>query len=523
MRGERLPRLTILLVLGALVLGAQSVSAQLRIVGAISGTVQDPTGAVVPKAKVVLKDTKTGLTKESTATETGTFLFSDLAIGSYEVMVTAPGFKSETVSNISVSTSQTTDVRISLELGATSETVLITGGESQTLESSSQLVASTLASKTIDQLPLGNRGNALALARLAQGAQPPTGGDTRYNNLPGGAVNVTVDGINNASNGFKSGGTVFFATVPSRLGAIEEVSVETGGLGADSGAQSGANIKFTTRRGGAKFHGSGFYEQRSEQFSANSWSRNAQGLPRLYSRNHEFGGNVGGPLVPFGRLKEKLFFFANLEYRYNPQFVTTTVAIPTADAQRGLFTYLVNGTTDQFRTVNVLSLAAARGLPTNLDPVSQAIIGINNQIPKFARQVADNDPNRDTYTFDTDNNLYQYFPATRVDYFLTPKQQFTFTWNYYHSWQPGARRLPNPDIERTNPFRIGYFIYAGALQSTFGANTFNEFRYGVQHSGDSNTRDEYGPYYQFNNKPLRIGATLPFSLANPAGPLVPFI
>ena len=55
-------------------------------------------------------------------------------------------------------------------------------------------------------------------------------------------------------------------------------------------------------------------------------------------------GNIGGPLVPFGFLKEKLFFFANFESRYNPQFVTTTVAIPTADAQNGNFTYLVNGT-----------------------------------------------------------------------------------------------------------------------------------------------------------------------------------
>jgi hypothetical protein len=156
-------------------------------------------------------------------------------------------------------------------------------------------------------------------------------------------------------------------------------------------------------------------------------------------------------------------------------------------------------------------------LRTTLDPVAQAIINLNNQIPKYSRQVADNDFNRDTYTWDAENNLNQYFPTTRVDYFVTPKQQVTFTWNYYHSWQPGARRLPVPDVERTNPFRIGYFVYSGALQSTFGTNIFNEFRYGVQHSGDTNTRDEYGPYYQYNGKPLRIGAALQF------GPLVPFI
>ena len=501
-----------------LVLGLSPVAwAQLRIVGAISGTVQDPTGAIIANARVVLKDEATGVTRETTSTEKGTFLFPDLASGSYEITVTVTGFQTSVVSKITVLTSQTTDVKVSLSVGATTDTITVAGGDAQVLETTSQLVAATLTTQAIAQLPVANRSNVLALARLAPGASPPTGGSTRYNNLAGGAVNVTVDGINNASNGFKSGGTVFFATVPVRLGAVEEVSVETTGLSADSGAQSGANIKFTTRRGGKEYHGSGFYELRSEQLNANTWTRNAQGLPRVYNRNHEYGGNIGGPLVPFFGLKEKLFFFANYEKRYNPQFVTQTATVLTPDARRGIYTYLVSGSTTQLRTANVLDLATARNARATLDPVAQAIIGINNQIPQYARQVPDNDFNRDTYTWDSDNNLNQYFPATRVDYLITPKQQFTFTWNYYHSWQPGARRLPLPDIERTNPFRIGYFVYSGALQSTFTSRTFNEFRYGVQHSGDTNTRDEYGPHYTYNNRPLRIGATLPF------GQLVPFI
>lgn len=491
--------------------------AQLRIVGSISGTVQDQTGAVISNASVSLKDEKTGITRQVSSTERGTFLFPDLASGTYEVTVAAQSFQNARVTGIAVSTSQTTDVRITMEVGATTETITVSGGDAQTLETSSQLVASTITNKTVTQLPVANRSNVLALARLAPGAAPPAGGSTRYNNLAGGAVNVTVDGINNASNGFKSGGTVFFATVPVRLGAVEEVSVETVGLGADSGAQSGANIKFTTRRGGNQYHGSIFYEPRSEQFNANTWTRNAQGLPRLYNRNHEYGGNIGGPLVPFGRLKEKLFFFVNYERVYNPQFSALTVTIPTPDAQRGLYTYVVNGTTDQLRTVNVLNLAAARGLRTTLDPVAQSILAINNRVPQNARQIPDNDFNRDSYTFNSENNLTAYFPTTRLDYFITPKQQFTFTWNYRHSWQPGAKRLPLDEVERTNPFRLGYFVYSGALQSTFTSNTFNEFRYGVQHSGDTNRRDEYGPYYQVNGTPLRIGANLPFN------PTVPFI
>jgi hypothetical protein len=513
-------------LLSLMILLAPCAWAQLRIVGAVSGTVIDPTGAVVANAKVTLKDTQTGITKEAASTDGGTFLFPDLAVGSYAVTVTASGFKTATLTNISVSTNQTADVRVNLELGAASETITVSGSDLQALETSSQLVASTLSTKTVTQLPVGNRSNVLALARLAPGASPPTQGSTRYNNLAGGAVNVTVDGINDASNGFKSGGTVFFMTVPVRLGAVEEVSVETGGLGADSGAQSGANIKFTTRRGGAQYHGSAFYEPTSERFNANSWSRNAQGLERAFSRTQNYGGNFSGPLIPFGYFKDKLFAFVNFERAYSPVKTPRTVTVLTPDAQKGLFTYVVNGTTNQFRTVNVLDLARSRALRTNLDSVTQAILAINNQVPNFATKIADTDLNRDTYTWDAENNNYAYFPTTRVDYYATPKQQLTFTWNYRHNWQAGERRLPVPDIQRTNPFRLGYFVYSAALQSTFTPKTFNEFRYGVQHSGDTNTRDEYGPYYQFNSAPLRIGGNLQFAngaAPNPVSPVVPFI
>jgi len=305
MHRRYLPTLIMIVFTAVLLAGSQSAFAQLRIVGSISGTVQDPIGAVVPNARVVLKDQKTGLTRESTTTEAGTFLFPDLASGSYQITVSLAGFKTELVPNVSVSTSQTTDVRIGLEVGQPAETVTVTEDMAHLLETSGQLIVDTLTTKAVTELPLASRTNTLNLARLAQGAQPPTGGDTRYNNLPGGAVNVTVDGINNASNGFKSGGTVFFVTVLVRLGAVDEITVETGGLTAESGAQSGANIKFTTKRGGDSYHGSVFYEPQSERFNSNTWSRNVQNLPRLFNRTQNYGGNVGGPLLPLPDGKRK--------------------------------------------------------------------------------------------------------------------------------------------------------------------------------------------------------------------------
>jgi Carboxypeptidase regulatory-like domain len=510
--------LFMILLIALVLTGFNSAYAQLRIVGSISGTVQDPNGAVVPNAKVVLKDQTTGLTKETTTSDGGTFLFPDLASGTYSVTVSVAGFKTELIPNVSVTTSKTTDVRIALEVGQTNETVTITADTGYVLETSSQLIVNTLNSKAVTELPLGSRSNTLALARLAQGAQPPTGGDTRYNNLPGGAVNVTVDGINNASNGFKSGGTVFFVTVPVRTGAVDEISVETGGMTAESGAQSGANIKFTTKRGGEKYHGSFFYEPQSERFNSNTWSRNAQNLPRLFNRTQNYGGNAGGPLIPFGSFKKKAFFFINYERAYSPVRNARTITVLTADAQKGNFTYLVSGTTNTLRTANVFTLAAAKGLPTTIDPVAKSIIDVNNKIPLQAQKISSgNDFNHDTYTWPAENNNFAYFPAARFDVFVTKKQQFTWTWNYRHNWQAGEKRMPVDEVSRTNPFRLGYFIWSAALQSTFSPRVFNEIRYGVQHSGDSNASAAYGNYFTVNGVPLRIGGTLPF------GPTVPFI
>src|SRR4029078_2479102 len=98
------------------------------------------------------------------------------------------------------------------------------------LEMSSNVISSTLTSKDVNALPLAGR-NAFVLARLVPGAVAPQGtGRTHFHGLRGGTINPTIDGVNNSSNGFKSGGTSFFGTVPARIGAVEQVTVATAGV-----------------------------------------------------------------------------------------------------------------------------------------------------------------------------------------------------------------------------------------------------------------------------------------------------
>jgi Carboxypeptidase regulatory-like domain len=306
---------TILLVCAAIIVAASSSTrAQVRIVGAIAGSVTDNSDSVIPGARVQCRDEGTGVEKETTTNDSGGFSFPDLNFGSYQVTVTLQGFNKAVYKNVAVESSRTTDLRIKLQVGAVDEIVQVEGA-APVLEMTSNTLGSTLNKTTIAKMPLGGDGrNVFTLARLMPGVtQPANTGSTHFNGMPGGTINPTIDGVNNASNGFKSGGTSFFGTVPARMGAIEEITVESAGLGADAGAQGGVNLKFITRRGTNQYHGSLFEQYRTEKLNANSYFNTSRGIAKPEFRRHDFGGNFGGPLAPFGPLKDKLFFFVNLE------------------------------------------------------------------------------------------------------------------------------------------------------------------------------------------------------------------
>src|SRR4029079_6928530 len=152
--------------------------------------------------------------------------------------------------------SRTTDLRIKMQVGGVDEVVQVAGA-APVLAVTTNTLRNNLHQSTIAKLPVGGDGrNVFALARLMPGVVAPANtGSTHFNGMPGGTINPTIDGINTASNGFKSGGTSFFGTVPARMGAIEEVTVESAGLGADAGAEGGVNLKFITRRGNNHEHG----------------------------------------------------------------------------------------------------------------------------------------------------------------------------------------------------------------------------------------------------------------------------
>ncbi len=112
-------------------------------------------------------------------------------------------------------------------------------------------------------------------------------------------MNITLDGMNNNSQRFKSGGTSFYTFAPERLDAIEEVTVSTSGMNADQSGDGAMNIRFTTKRGTDKYHFHVLEQFSNEDLNANSWFNNARGIARSRSRSADYAGNMGGPLLPW--------------------------------------------------------------------------------------------------------------------------------------------------------------------------------------------------------------------------------
>jgi hypothetical protein len=511
------------LVCATFVALAGSSTAQVRITGAISGTVTDSSDAVIPGATVQLKDEGTGITKETVSNESGLFSFPDLNHGSYQITVKLSGFQTAMVSKIVVEAGLTTDLRIRLSVGNLEEVVTVEGA-SPVLVTSSNLIGGTIGRQAIESMPIAGR-DLFTLAELTPGAARPQGGSPHYNGMPGGTINPTIDGVNNSSNGWKSGGTSFFGTVPARLGAIEEVTVETSGQGAEAGAMGGVNLKFVTRRGTNQYRASGFWQHRNEALNANSFSNNARGLPKNKLRRHDFGGNFGGPMLPGTALADKLFVFINYEQEYIPQTGTRTRTVLKPATESGVFTYQT--ATGETRTANVLDIARAAGFPSAIDP-------------SIARQLAGMRDARQYGTISSTNSLLteeldwlepqqndQYYPTARVDYQITPTLSWMGSWNLYRQDTSGRRFWPLPGYPPQDDTQIrSWWITSTGLNWAINSRLHNEFRYGVQHSGDVIPYREAKIYEELNGtlhgKPLRLPNNLPLGLrplANDAAPI----
>ncbi len=312
----------------------------------LSGTVTDPTGAVIAGATVTIaQNGVNGVSRTIQTNARGSYTVTNLAAGNYTVSVTANGFQAYAVNNVTLFVAQTRSVDAKLQPGAVNQTVTVQQS-GVSVDTTTSALAGTISGTQVRELQLNNRNfeQLLTLQAGVVSALPDEVGfglsntdQIAVNGARGSANNWTVDGadIND------SGSNLTLLNVPS-VDAIQEFTLERSTYDAGYGRSGGGQVLVATKSGTSAFHGDAYEFNRNNIFNANSYF-NKQTNPitkRAIERYNDYGFTLGGPLyIPkvYNAAKDKAFFFWSEEWRKVSAPVTGSVTPPTTNDLNGVF------------------------------------------------------------------------------------------------------------------------------------------------------------------------------------------
>jgi hypothetical protein len=305
-----------LLLLGSLLLLSATVQAQLYS-GTVTGLVKDPSGALVPGARITLVDQEKGFTFTAVADGTGNYLVRPVPPGRYKITAEAAGLKGQTRTGIIVDVSQNVTVNFALEIGPTTETVVVSTA-SPLLQTEDATGGQVIDRKLVETMPLVNR-DSLSLSYLAPGissvgpgCEPPAtascAGTTNFvsNGGRNSTSDVLLDGVSTTT--FDQNSGVLANLFTPAVDAVDEFAVQQSNFSAEYGFTGGTIINMVTRSGTNEFHGSAYDYLRNTALNANDYFAKQANQKRPVINLNDFGGTIGGPIQ-----KNKTFFFFDYE------------------------------------------------------------------------------------------------------------------------------------------------------------------------------------------------------------------
>jgi hypothetical protein len=477
----------------------------------LTGIVADPSGSVIPGATLIITRPVVGFQRTVTANGSGEYVIPDLQAGDYALRVSAKGFADSLYLDVVIATGRTYNQNIQMKIGAATDTVsVVSSGE--VLETTSNTLDTTIKPDAVQDLPLNGR-DVLPFAQLVSGAQ--SGGDTRfttYNALPAAALNITVDGMNDNFQRFRSNSTGFFEAAPLRLGAVQEVTVSTNDLTADAGAEGAVALRFELKRGTNQYHGNAFWQTQNSAFNANTYQNNAEGIAKAPYHINDFGGSISGPI-----LKNKLFLFFNYEQEYIPGSSQGFNLVLTQAAQQGSFNY--TGTDNQEHTVNLLSIAAANGFPSTVNAAIASQFSSINTYDAKSLAIPTILPYEDQVTWNYANTQKNAYPTLRLDYQITPGIDWHVAYNLYWRSLPGSEAYAgDPDL--SGAFRSSYSTLTTGLDWTITPQMVDHFNFGLLNTQEEfNAGNSFNPFTAENN--LIIDAPSFVNGGNALSPVIP--
>ncbi len=310
--------------------------------GTISGTVNDPTGALIARATVTAREEATGAVRTTQTDDNGLYVLPNLLPSTYVVTVEATGMKKVSL-RVQLAVGSRQALNVKMELGSASTTVEVSGGSVEQVNTETQQIGTEITSQMVAELPTLNRNPYNLVTTAASVSEDDPSGR--------GAMGVTINGLRSAGTNILLDGAAnndeFTASIGQQvpLDSLQEFNIITNSFGAEYGRATAGVVNVVTKSGTNNWHGSAYEAGRWSGISGNTYFNNANEIPKaVYTRN-QFGGSIGGPVK-----KDKLFFFFNPEWtRVRSSAVQTGQILDTAligdlaaNSQSFLSTYGVN-------------------------------------------------------------------------------------------------------------------------------------------------------------------------------------
>jgi hypothetical protein len=450
--------------------------------GAISGTIVDAQGGVMPGVTITVTSQQTQQVATATTDDSGFYTFPNIQPGRYNMSAELQGFKKVLRNDVQLDAGASIRVEFTLETGAITEEVTVTA-EAAPLQTD-VAVRKTVEAKDIEQLSFSGR-NPIGVAGLKAGVVGGNFNNRGFGDLGNGGFNIngsradenniTIDGAT-AIRTRSSGAIIGIQNVD----AVQEVQVLTANYMPEYGRASGGQIRFVTKSGSSRYSGSASYFLRDESLQANSWARNRStnavenSGPAPFDYK-QYGYSFGGP-IPGSMFKDRLFFFGAQEWVNLKQVQSNTAIVPTEAMRRGDFSELLNPNNGFFpgaRTIN--DPQTGQPFPNNVIPqgrLSQNGVAMLNLYPLPTpgfRQGANNlSQSSDQPTDQRKDNI-------RFDYRLNNSNQLTYRYSGYNFTELAA-------FFGTFPFARRVFDRPNTTQtvswtSTLSNSVINELTY----------------------------------------------
>jgi len=403
--------------------------------GTITGVVQDSSGAVVNGAQVTLTSIDTGLVLETKTDHSGVYTFSPIKIGNYQVSATSPGFQTTSQEHVHLDVQQRLNVPLTLKVGEASQVLRVTS-EIPLLQTQDSSVGQVVDTQTINDTPLNGR-NWVYIAQLTAGTEPTVGsraggkGDFEANGQRAEQNNFVLDGVDNNVNviDFLGGSSLAVRPPPD---ALAEFKLQTSDYSAEFGHSAGAVLNASIKAGSNQLHGDLWEYFRNDVLDA----RDFDSLVVPKYRQNQFGATLGLPII-----KNKLFFFGDIEANRIVFGTPYTVTVPTGLMRQGNFTELLNQNLTGASTpiqlfqpnsggTTLLQCGGQQNVfcPSQIDPLAQKILNL------FPLPNANGGLTYNNYKGNSNSTDDTIQWDTRVDWTISQRDQVFARLSYAHEY-----------------------------------------------------------------------------------------